>query len=62
MKIEVDENRNILLKEVYNPVVFETADGEKLSVSMRDSGFECVYECGESVRVIDVKNGLLKFR
>ena len=44
MKIEVDENGAMVLKEVYNPIVLKSADGETLAVCMRDSGFEFFYE------------------
>lgn len=40
MRIDVAENRSIRLKEVFNSVVFETKEGEKLFVCMRDGGFE----------------------
>jgi len=40
VKLEVSEQGNILLKEVYNPVVFETEGGQSLSVCMRDQGFD----------------------
>lgn len=44
MKTTVLENRNIQLEEVYNPIVLKTNDNEELSICMRDSGFEFVYE------------------
>lgn len=40
MKIEVGEGNTLLLKEVYGGVAFETAEGNKLSVCMRDDTFE----------------------
>ena len=40
MKIEVIEEYHIKLKDVFNPVLFETEEGEKISVYMRDGGFE----------------------
>ncbi len=43
MKIEVDENNELLLTEVYNGVGFRTNNGETLSVCMRDSGYEFNY-------------------
>jgi hypothetical protein len=43
MKIEVDENRDIILKEVFNGVGFVSPDGETFGVCMRDGGFEFVY-------------------
>ena len=44
MNIEVNENREIILKEVYLNVTLITDDKESLSICMRDSGFEFVYE------------------
>jgi len=40
MKIDVTEDGSIRLKDVFNGVLFETDDGEKLGVCMRDGGFE----------------------
>jgi len=40
MKVEVIENYSILLKEVFNSILFETKEGEKIAVCMRDGGFE----------------------
>ena len=44
MKISVDENRNILLEEVFNSIVLKTRDGEEMAICMRDSGFEFKYQ------------------
>ncbi len=44
MKISVDEERNLLLEEVFNSVVLKTADGEEMAICMRDSGFEFKYQ------------------
>lgn len=43
MKIEVDEHGTTVLKEVFNPIKFESADGEILHIMIRDSGFELYY-------------------
>jgi hypothetical protein len=56
MKIEVNENYEIILKEVYSGVGFETSDGETLGICMRDSGFEFTY-MGKNY---EAKNGILK--
>lgn len=40
MRVEIDEDYTIRLKEVFNSVVFETAEGNELVVCMRDGGFE----------------------
>ena len=40
MKIEVGENREIVLKEVYSGVLLETIEGNKIGICMRDDTFE----------------------
>jgi hypothetical protein len=40
MKVEVDQERNIVLKGVFNSVVFETKEGRKLVICMCDNGFD----------------------
>ena len=44
MKIEVNEKREIILKEVFSGVGLETRDGEFIGICMRDSGFEFTYQ------------------
>ena len=44
MKIEVNENGNIQLEKVFNPIVLISDDKEKLIICMRDSGFEVQYK------------------
>ncbi len=43
MKIEVNEKRQIVLKEVYNGILIETKHNELMGISMRDTGFEFNY-------------------
>ncbi len=43
MKIEVDLKYNMILKEVYNPIILESADKESITICMRDTGFEVMY-------------------
>ena len=40
MKIDIDERGTMILKEVFNSVLFETEEGEQLAVCMRDGAFE----------------------
>jgi hypothetical protein len=40
MKIDVDQEGVIVLREVFNSVVFEAEGGERLVVCMRDDAFE----------------------
>ena len=56
MKIEVDENREIVLKEVYTGVGLESNDKEFFGICMRDSGFEFTYE-GQSY---SAQKGIIK--
>lgn len=49
MKISVDEERNIVLEEVYLGVLFKTKEGEELGVAMRDGAFE-IYVLDTSVK------------
>jgi len=44
MKVTTAENGIIKLERVFNPILLETESGEKLSICMRDSGFEFTYE------------------
>ncbi len=43
MKIEVDENREIVLKDVYLGIGLETKEKEFFAICMRDGGFEFTY-------------------
>jgi len=43
MKITVNEESEIILKEVYVGLGLESDAGEKFSICMRDSGFEFMY-------------------
>lgn len=44
MKIEVDDDGTIVLKEVFNPIKLVSDKNEVLYITMRDSGFEINYE------------------
>ena len=56
MKIEVGENREIVLKEVFNGVLLESRDKEQFGICMRDTGFEFQY----NGIWYEAKNGILK--
>ncbi len=43
MKIDVDSDGLIELREVYSSVIFESGDKETFAICMRDSGFEFFY-------------------
>lgn len=40
MRIEVGQEGNLILKEVFNPVILETAEGNMLVAAMRDDTVE----------------------
>jgi hypothetical protein len=44
MKITVNEENEIQFEEVFIGITLKTNDGEKLSICMRDSGFEFNYQ------------------
>lgn len=44
MKLSVEEDYTIELKEVFNPIKLTTESGEVLYICMRDSGFEIQYQ------------------
>ena len=54
-KISINEDNCIELTEVYLPLILKTNDGEKMIITMRDSGFEFTYEG----RLFHAKNGVL---
>lgn len=43
MRVEVNDNNEIILKEVFSGVGLVSEDGEHFGISMRDSGFEFNY-------------------
>jgi len=40
MRVEVNENRDIVLKEVYNSVILKTEEGNSFAICMRDDTVE----------------------
>ena len=43
MKVLASEHGELILEEIYNPIILRTNSGEELSICMRDSGFEAKY-------------------
>jgi hypothetical protein len=43
MKIKAESYENIVLEEVFNPISLISSKKEKMSIVMRDSGFELCY-------------------
>jgi hypothetical protein len=56
MRIEVGEKSEIIVKEVYNGITLLSNAGEKLSISMRDTGFEIIYDN----KKYDAKKGIIE--
>ena len=40
MKIEVNKEFGFVLKEVYNGIILETSEGNRIGICMRDDTFE----------------------
>ena len=40
MKIRINEQGNFVFEEVFSPILFETDDGQRMGIQMRDGGFE----------------------
>lgn len=62
MKIHTNEEGIIVIEEVYNPIILKTRDGEELSIQMRDSGYEMVYQQKDNVMgtKISAKDGIVE--
>jgi len=56
MEITITEDANYELKKVFVPLVLVSEDKEKISICMRDSGFEMIYKG----RLIEAKEGCIK--
>lgn len=62
MKIIAESYGCFILEEVYNPITLITSEKEKLSIVMRDSGFELWYQDkkdGEH-HTYEFKNGVVR--
>ena len=57
MRVTVDDDGYIVLKQVYNGIGLETNDGETFAICMRDSGFEFRYQN----KWYSAQNGEIKF-
>ena len=62
MKIKAESYDRILLEEVFNPISLISGSGEKLSIVMRDSGFELWYQDKEAgkYQTYEFKNGIVR--
>ena len=57
MKIDIDGERNLRLKEVYSGVILETSEGNQLGVCMRDNTFELTISKLDRYYTIDMETG-----
>jgi len=62
MKIKAESYDSILLEEVFNPISLISGSGEKLSIVMRDSGFELWYQDKQDGKyhTYEFKNGIVR--
>ena len=44
MELSINEDRFLVMKKVFTPIVLITAAGEEMMIYMRDSGFEFTYQ------------------
>jgi len=60
MRIEVSDEGGLVIRELYSGVMFETDSGQRLSVAMRDGGFEIGLFAGdEGPRWVTIDNGVI---
>jgi len=62
MKIKAESYDSFILEEVFNPISLISAKKEKLSIVMRDSGFEVSYRDKEDgqYHTYEFKNGVVR--
>lgn len=59
MKVTVDQDRNIVLGEIYNSVILETKEGNKLAVCMRDDTIEMKVVGTDKWHRVNMKDGTI---
>ena len=57
MKVSVGSEGNIVLKEVFNSIVLETAEGNQLAICMRDDTFEMKLVSTDNWHRVNVQTG-----
>jgi hypothetical protein len=62
MKIKAESYDSIVLEEVFNPISLISQSKEKISIVMRDSGFELWYQDKKDgeYHTYEFKNGVVK--
>lgn len=60
MKIEINEQRQIVLKEVYDPIILETEEGNHFAICMRDDTVEMTVAGSDMWFRADMDTGKIK--
>lgn len=60
MKINVNSNYQHILEEVYEPIILQTEEGNKMYVCMRDDTFELGVIGSDKCYRVDVINGKIE--
>lgn len=62
MNLSISENGNLRLERVFVPIELATENGEILIITMRDSGFELLYQESSDLlsQTLSLKNGEIK--
>lgn len=57
MEVDISEDYYVVLRKVFNPVIFETDEKQRISVAMRDGRFEIRIQD----KLLIIRNGELEF-
>ena len=57
MKIDISINGELVVKEIYDAIILETADGNQLAICMRDDTFELSVVGSDMPHRVNVETG-----
>jgi hypothetical protein len=63
MKIDIDQNNDLRLTEVYNGILMETSEGNRIGICMRDNTFEiniCCDDDTQNLWIVNFKDGCIE--
>ena len=60
MKVSVGEHGVLVLTEVYNPVILQTAEGNKFSICMRDDTLEMTVQGSDRMYRANIEEGTIE--
>ena len=61
MKIEINENYDVVLTEIYNGILLRTKEGNEIGICMRDDTFEInVITGGSGWHRVNIQNGRIE--